>query len=566
MRRVAVAFLVALTGTLACQCRKTSLESDAGRSVVNAAWLAGRVPDEADAGTPRTGGVLRVRVQSEPLGLNQIHDQMLDGVVRRYLHGPVYETLAELDRATAPKYLLAPLLATGWVESADHLTLTVTLREGVRFHNGEPFSSADVVAVFDTLMNPKLPTQTRRGYLVDLESYKAAGPSTVVFKWKRSLVSAARDLLTMVPMMPRSALAGDFATAAVLRAPIGTGPFKFESWEPKKAITFRRFDGYWGTPPHLDAIVIRPVADANAATQLWEAGEFELMTQIPPRTWRAIESAESKNAWAQQGYNRSAFTDNQYSFVAWNHAKPYFADARVRRALAMLFPWDAVTKNVDLGLETPTTCPYYPPSNSCDPKVVQLPFDPPRAMALLDEAGWKVTKPGTPREKDGVPFRFTFMANANSVRMGKLLPLYQEQLKSAGIEMRIEPTETATYVTRLRDHDFDAAALSWATLDVESDNFQVFHSSQITGGSNYVSYKDATVDAWLEQIRVEPNEEARMKLQRQVHRKVYEDQVYLFLTRRPLLDAIAKNVHGLKPSLAWYDLRKAWLSLPEPKR
>ncbi|MBX7116547.1 MAG: hypothetical protein K1X64_19635 [Myxococcaceae bacterium] len=565
MKRLALAFLAVLTGTLACRCRKPPFDTDAGVPPVSAAWLEGRIPEEIDAGTPRTGGVLRVRVQSEPLGLNQVHDQMLDGVVRRYLHGPVYETLAELDRATEPKYVLAPLLATGWVESGDHLTLTVTLREGVRFHNGEPFSSADVVAVFDTLMNPQLPTQTRRGYLADLESYQATGPFSVVFRWKRANVSAARDLLTMVPMMPRSALAGDFAVAPILRAPLGTGPFKFESWQPKKAITFRRFDGYWGTPPYVDAIVIRPVADANAATQLWEAGEFEVMTQIPPRTWRALENGEPQNMWAQQGYNRSAFTDNQYSFIAWNHTKPYFADVRVRRALAMLFPWESVTKNVDLGLETPTTCPYYPPSNGCDPAVVRLPFDPRAAMALLDEAGWKVTKPAAVREKEGVPFRFTFMANANSVRMGKLLPLYQEQLKTAGIEMRIEPAETATYVTRLRDHDFDAAALSWATLDVESDNFQTFHSSQIAGGSNYVSYKDATVDAWLEQIRVEPNDDARMKLQRQVHRKVYEDQVYLFLTRRPLLDAIAKSVHGLKPSLAWYDLRKAWLSPPEPR-
>jgi peptide/nickel transport system substrate-binding protein len=523
------------------------------------AWLDGTLPQGADAGTPRPGGVLRVRVQSEPLGLNQLHDQLIDGVVARYLHGPVYETLAQIDRASHPRYDLAPLLATGWEESADHLTLTVKLRSGVRFHNGEPFSAADVVAVFDTVMNPKLPTQTRRSFFVDLEKYSAVDSLTVVFKWKRPHHFGVRALLASVPMMPRSALKGDFGTAPILRAPIGTGPFCFERWEPKKAITLRRFDEYWGAKPYLDAIEIRPVADATVATQLWEAGEFGVMTQISPLVWRSLEGVEKKNAWAQTGYERSAFLDNQYSFIAWNHLRPYFADARVRRAMAMLFPWDVVTKNVDLGLEKPTTCPYYPASESCDPSVAPLPFDPKRASELLDEAGWKERDADGVRKKGGVRFRFSFMANASSVRMGKILPLYQEQLKAAGIAMQIEPTETATYVSHLRAHDFDAAALSWATLDATSDNYQVFHSSQIDGGSNYVSYRDATVDRWLEQIRSEVDAGRRAALEREVHRKLYDEQVYLFLTRRPLLDAISKHVHGLKPSLSWYDLRYAWV-------
>lgn len=524
------------------------------------AWLEGTLPESTDAGTPRQGGVLKVRVQSEPLGLNQLHDQLIDGVVARYLHGPVYETLAQIDRASHPGYALAPLLATGWEESADHLTLTVKLRDHVRFHNGEPFSAADVVAVFDTVMNPKLPTQTRRSFFVDLEKYTAVDPLTVVFKWKRPYQFGVRALLVSVPMMPRSALKGDFGTAAILRAPIGTGPFRFESWEPKKAITFRRFDGYWGAKAYLDAIEIRPVADATVATQLWEAGEFGLMTQISPLVWRSLEAPGEKNRWAQTGYDRCAFLDNQYSFIAWNHLRPYFADARVRRAMALLFPWDVVTKNVDLGLEKPTTCPYYPASESCDPSVTPLPFDPQRAAALLDEAGWKERDADGVRKKGGVAFRFSFMANASSVRMGKILPLYQERLKAAGIAMHIEPTETATYVTHLRAHDFDAAALSWATLDAISDNYQIFHSSQIEGGSNYVSYRDAKVDRLLEQIRSEPDAGKRAALEREVHRKLYDDQVYLFLTRRPLLDAIAKGVHGLKPSLSWYDLRYAWVA------
>lgn len=551
--------LGAVVAFAACQCRKSG-GADAGADLgPTQAWLKGEVPS-VDAGAPRQGGTLTIRVPNEPPGLNRLHERFNDGVMVRYTQATVYESLAEIDRQT---YALKPRLALGWEESADHLTLTARLRPHVRFHNGEPFTADDVVAVVNLVLNPKAPTQVLRSDLVDLESCTAVEPLTVRVKWKRPYVFGTRQFLATLPMMPRSALQGDFNTAPILRAPIGTGPFRFVHWEPGGTITFERFDGYWGTPAFLDRVVVRAVPDATVATQLWQSGAFGLMTQIPPQTWRAIEAPTAANAWAQRGYDRSAFTNNQYSFIAWNQTRPYFADVRVRRALAMLFPWDAVAKNVDLGLEWPTTCPY-PAEASCDPEVRRLPFNPAEAAKLLDEAGWKDSDGDGVREKGGVPFRFAFMATANSVRMGKLLPLYQAELASAGVALIIEPTEAATYVSRLQAHDFDAAALSWATLDAVSDTYQVFHSSQVNGGPNYVSYQDATVDAWLEQIRAEFDDAKRAALERKVHRKLYDDQVYLFLTRRPLLDAISKDVHGLQPSLLWYDLSKAWMSAKAP--
>src|SRR5581483_9393036 len=182
---------------------------------------------------------------------------------------------------------------------------------------------------------------------------------------------------------------------------IGTGPWKFERWETGQSLTFTRFDGYWGAQPHFDKIVVRFVKDETVAAQLWEQGEFDLMTRIQPAEWRSLEAPSPSNAWAQRGYHRVLVMQNNYGWLGWNEERPFFADPKVRRALGMLYPGDTVAKNIDMGLEPQTTCPYYRDGESCDPSVKPLPYDPKAAEALLDEAGWRDSNGDGVRDKGG---------------------------------------------------------------------------------------------------------------------------------------------------------------------
>lgn len=557
MRRLALALL------LFTACPKKDGAADAGASAQavtpSREWLDGVMPKSALEGTPQKGGTLTIRVHVEPGGLNRLHDQMVEGTMVRYTVGPIYETLAELDRDTHPRYDLKAQLAEKWEESADHLTLTVHLRKGVRFHDGSPFSSKDVKGVVDAVMNPKNATKALASYFEDIDSIATPDELTVVVKWKKAYYLANRNFLTALPMMPAKALQGDFDTLAINRAPVGTGPFKFKSWETGRAVTYERFDGYWAAPAWLDQVVIRFVKDETVAAQLWEKGEFDVMTRVQPAVWRSIEKPDPANAWAIRGYHRVRFVENNYGWVGWNQARPFFADTRVRRALAHLYPAEKVARNIDLDLETPTTCPYFTESPSCDPGVKPFPYDPKRAAALLDEAGWKDTNEDGVRDKNGVPFQFTFIANAYSVKLGKLLPLLQEELRKAGIAMDIEKVEAAGYLKRLRDGDFDACSLTWSNADPAQDNYPIFHSTQAgKNGSNFVAYQNPQIDRLLEQIREEYDATKRVELERQLHRTLYEDQVYLWLTNRPMLDAVKVGVMGMKPSVAWYDLRRVW--------
>ena len=557
-RRLLLALLLALT---ACKDKKPAQLPTAPALKPSLAWIKGELPPEVLQGTPVSGGTFTVRVPTEPLGLNRLHDQQVEGMMARYTVGSIYETLAELDRQTHPRYTLKPLLAESWEESADHLTFTIKLRKGVKFHNGEKFGSKDVKATFDAILLPTNLTNSIRSNFPEL-TVTATDEYTVVMTTKKAHFMHRNNLLSAVPIFPASALKGDFNTLPINRAPIGTGPFRFVSWETGKSLTYLRNDEYWGARAYVDKVVIRFVKDETVATQLWERGEFDLMTRIQPSVWRSIEAPTPGNAWAITGYHRINFVENYYSWIGWNQERPFFADPRVRRALAMLYPGEKVAKNIDMDLELPTTCPYYRPSASCDPQVKPIGYDPTAAIALLRSAGWEDHNGDGVLDKDGAPFKFTFLANPHSVKLSKLAPLLQEEFKKVGIEMDVEKVDAAQYVGRLRAHSFDAASLGWNNNDLNTDQFQVYHSSQKTGGSNFVSYDSKAADALLEQIRDTFDDEERHALERKLHQVIYEDQPYTFLTNRPQLDAIKTHVRGIHPSLAWYDLRKVWLLPP----
>ncbi|MHB8878169.1 MAG: ABC transporter substrate-binding protein [Myxococcaceae bacterium] len=555
LRLVALAALAALPACSRCAARPAP-DAGPGAPAATRGWLEGELPATALEGEPVRGGTLVVRAMSEPGGFNGLDDSFRDAWSWRMTNRTVVETLIELDPVS---YEARPLLAERWAESPDHLTTTFTLRQGVTFHDGSPFGASDVVAVLDAVGNPKLATTSARAELADLAGWRALGDGSVELTWRRVSPLGFRAL-SRLPIYPAKALAGDFEKLPLARSPIGTGPYRFASWETGSAITLQRHEAYWGQKPYLDRVVFKVVKDHTVAAQLFERGEFDLMTSIQPQVWRAIEAPTAANAWAVAGYHRLKSVDNSFSYIAWNAERPLFQDARVRRALAMLYPAEQILRNVDLGLEVPTTCPYWLRGPYCDPAVKPIAYDPAGARSLLAEAGWKDGDGDGVLDHEGQPFRFTFLLQQNSIRLGKLAPLLQQELARQGIAMELEKVEWSVLSERLTRHDFDATSRLWTEFDVDQDLSEVFHSGQAKGGSNIASYSNLRVDAALEAARAEVDPARRVAHCREVHRLLYADQPYLFMTSRVSLDAAKKRVRGLRPSLVWYDLRRVWVS------
>lgn len=550
-------------------CKKSSPEPEGARvSGPTAAWIAGQPPADPTGVSPRRGGTLTVRLFTEPPMLNRLHDAGQDAWMVRTMFGSVLETLCELDRETAPHYRLKPALAERWETSADGRTVTFHLRKGVKFHNGESFSARDVKAVLDAIADPKNPTARMRSYLTELERYETPDDHTVVLTWKFPYPLGTRQVATVIPIVPASALRGDFDALAINRAPIGTGPFRFEGWETGRALTLVRNDAYWARPAWLDRVVFRIVKDHTVATQMFERGDFDLMTFMLPSVWRELEKTNPANAWAWTGYDRIRFTENAYNWIGWNQARPIFKSREVRRALAHLLPLEQIARGVYLGLEPLTTCPFYSQGVYCDPALEaadskeRIPYDPKEGKRLLAAEGWRDTDDDGVLDKDGVPLRFTFLITANSVNLGKLAPILAEEFRRAGVQLDIERVDWALFTERLRKHEFDMVSLGWSTQDVEDDLYFNFHSSQVNGGTNYVSYVNPELDRLLEASRREADEAKRTALHRRIHRLIYDEQVYAFLGVRSSLDAVKTHVNGLRPAINWYRLADVWLEAP----
>jgi peptide/nickel transport system substrate-binding protein len=210
-------------------------------------WGEGRLPATVAEGNPKTGGTLVVRIDQEPPSLDGITDSAL--VIVWMLERKVLESMAALDASRHPDYPLTPALATGWEVSPDQLTFTFHLRRDVVWHDGVAFSGKDVVATVKKILDPAVRSLHLRNNFADLADISTAPGDdfTVVARQRKPYFLAFRALATL-PIYPAHLLqnAGDLLHAPIHRAPVGTGPFRFEEWKSGDRISFVRNDQYWG--------------------------------------------------------------------------------------------------------------------------------------------------------------------------------------------------------------------------------------------------------------------------------------------------------------------------------
>ena len=528
-------------------------------------WLDGRLPPSVNRGTKVAGGTLVVRGSHDPPHLSPHLIDPLDLMATRLTQNRIYETLYRIDPNDHPRYQLLPAAAESHEESADHLTFTFRLRKGMRFHDGKPVTARDLEATLKKILDPSEPTTSARSYYTDVKEYKAIDDLTFRVVLQKPYFLFFRQVATTLPIMPKHLLEkGEFRQNPIHRAPVGSGPWRFKSWTAMQEIVLERNDDYWGKKPLLDKLVIRIVPDHTVATQLFERGEFDLMQQIQHSTW--VDMIRSPRL--VEDYHRIRFFPKNYEWVGWNQQRPFFSDRRVRRAMALLFDRDTFNRSLLYNLELPTVCHFYRDGEDCDSSLIPLPYDPQKATRLLKEAGWEDHDGDGVLDKDGQEFRFTFLMPANSVFMSKLTVVLKEAYRKAGIEMDISKAEWPVFAQRIHDHDFDVCSMLWGDTDVQSDPYQIWHSSQAANGSNYVSFKSERADELIEQARVEFDPVRRSGLYRELGRILYEEQPYLWLNIRPDLDAVKKRVKNIHPSLNWYNFDDVWIdekALASPK-
>ncbi|MDO8494796.1 MAG: ABC transporter substrate-binding protein, partial [Deltaproteobacteria bacterium] len=245
-----------------------------------------------------------------------------------------------------------------------------------------------------------------------------------------------------------------------------------------------------------------------------------------------------------------------YSYIGWNLQRPVFKDKRVRQALAHLVDRSTINEKLNFGLYYPITGPFFPFGENYDPSLKPYSYDLEEAKRLLTEAGWVDRNGDGIREKNGMPFHFTFIFPSGIQFYERLTPILRQEFLKAGIVMELRRLEGNTMFQMIHEHDFDAYIAAWGRGAGGEDLYQIWHSSQIAGGSNYVSYNNPAVDRLLEEGRKEFDSVKRSKIFKQVHAQLHEDQPYLFMFAAPSLLARDKRFQNVTIYPAGPDFRE----------
>ena len=448
--------------------------------------------------------------------------------------------------------LEVPLLAESYPEvSEDNLTYTFMMREGVRWHDGEPFSAEDVLFSAKAMMNPHADTADQRGYYIDLADVQVDG-CQVRFEMSRPywLNDLALGTLYVLPKHvydPDGVLDaysyGDIIADAARnddtlrtygeafnrhpanRQPIGTGPYKFDSWESGSEIILSRNDDYWGERAYLDQIRIRFIIDDTARLTALKSGDIDFDARLNSIQYSQQTSGASFDA----SLAKAKFSIPQLSYIVWNSLRPFFADKLVRQAMTMLIPRQQIIDNLRFGLGRVAVSNFNPSSPDFHTELELWPYDPARAAELLDESGWIDHDGDGIRDKDGVKFSFEFLGSAGSVFTDQLLPILKDELGKVGIEMTERRLEFTVVIDNVRDKQYDAFAGAWLS-DLLQDPYQLWHSDPIADrGSNFGSFSNAEADRLIEQARLTFDPDERRQLYWKFQEILHEEQPYTFM-------------------------------------
>lgn len=456
------------------------------------------------------------------------------------INGLIYDGLLRYDK----NLRLEGILANSWEISPDNLTITFHLRKGIKWHDGAPFSSADVLFTYRMYIDPKVPTS----YAEDFKQVaKAEAPDPYTFRvtYRQPYAPALESWATAIH--PRHLLEGqDVAKSPLGRAPIGTGPYRFTEWKAGEKLVLEANSDYYDGKPYLRRVVYRIIPDTSTQFLELQSGGLDFMGLTPIQY-----STQTDTPAFKRGFNKYRYLNFGYTYLGYNLRKPLFQDVRMRRAITHAIDKQELIDGVLLGLGKAATGPYKPDTWVYNANVKTYPFDPSAAKKLLEEIGWRDGDGDGVREKGGQKLTFTIVTNQGNDLRAKSAEIIQRRLKEIGMDVRIRVVEWATFLKEfIFPGNFDVTILGW-TGGPEPDQYNIWHSSK-TGARelNFIHYRNAEVDELLERGRRTFDQAERKKIYDRFQEILAEEQPYTFLYVGEALPAVARRFHGIEPAPA----------------
>ncbi len=482
------------------------------------------------------GGVLNAIVNPEPptlmLGLNQLSGVQMIG-------GKIYQSLLTYGQDLNPR----PGLAKSWTVSSDGLTYTFKLQNGVKWHDGKPFTSADVVFTVAKFL-PEVHSRARNNFS-RVASVDAPDDSTVVIKLKEPFGPFLGSFeISSAPMIPKHIYEGtDYKTNPANQTPIGTGPFKLAEWKKGAYIHLKRNDDYWKPGlPYLDDIYYHVIPDSASRAVALESGKVDLAS---------FSDIELFDVQRFKSNSKFEVTNQGYEFLgplAWiefnNRVKP-MDDKRFRQAVLYALDRDFIRDRIWFGQAKVATGPVSSTTRFYEPNVKLYPTDLKKAEALLDEMGLA-------KDKDGVRATVKLLGLPYGETWNRLNEYIRQSLSKVGIKVVVESTDPAGWTQRLANWDFEML-VSYLTQygDPALGVARTYISSNIKKGIPYTNtsgYSNPKVDELFQKGAVAVSDSDRKAYYSEVQKILVEDAPLAWLIELKFPTIYNKKLHNVVTS------------------
>ena len=476
---------------------------------------------------------------------------LLDGgsPVDRDLDKLIFSGLMRFDDNGLP----IPDLAEAWAVSADGLTYTFVLRNGLQWHDGQPVTENDVLFTIGLMQDPEFPGAPDVAALWRKIQVSAPAPRTVQFILSEPFAPFLD--YTTVGLLPEHILRGvaakDLPTHPFNREPIGTGAMKLARLESKggavTAAQLEPFSANAGHPYYLSQVLLRFFPDETSAYQAFAKGEVLGISQFTSETF----SLTLKNPNALIYSSRLP----QYTMIFLNHKSQtvtHFQDKKVRQAMLAGVNRPLMVDTLLQGQALVATGPILPGTWAYNNNLIPISYDPTRADQLLTDAGWAKPTQGTPgspnyaRTKSTKPFTFTLLA-PNDPTHAAVAKWVTDNWAQLGIQAKVDLKPIAEIRNALNARQYDAALIDLTFANSpDPDPYPFWHQTQIESGQNFSGFDSRNMSEILEQARVTPSYADRAKFYRAFQTQ-FVDQTPAILLYYPVFNyAVDKKVRGVQ--------------------
>jgi len=529
-----------------------------------------------DAATPGQGGIIiEGNFGGDPQNLNPI---IGNDTASSTIYNFLFPTFVGIDPATATFQKNRPdALVTDWKVSDDGKTYTFTMRSDWKWNDGTPITSADYLYTWNAAKSGKVDTVFAS--LTDIiDKVEAPDATTVVVTFKNADCTAINN--ASLPVVPSHVLPADVSKLADsdfnLNPTVTSGVFNFSELRAGESVSLTANEDYPAAVGKVmpTGFIYKVVPDQTVMVEQFLAGETSIINTPPVNRRADIKASPDVNVYGYPG--------NNWDYLSLNYADPanpqpalddkgnaidqghnqFFADVRVRKAIAMALNVDDMVKGAVFGEgQRMSSVLTVPASWAYDKTLAPIPFDVDASKKLLDAAGWvdddnnndtpRVAK-GAMYAKDGTPFKFTLYTNEGNSRRGATSTLIQDELKQVGIAVDFQAIDFNTLLDIIDGQKFDAFVLGWQQSypdDPDSGTSLFTTSGDTIGGQNSMSYHNPKIDDLMKQGRSVPGcaPEDRAKIYAEVQKILQDDVAYVPLFNQNGMYAARKTVNGFGP-------------------